>query len=130
MRLCVLAACGRDRFALRLLLALLCASPTIALAQSAPGEARVAPAAPDAVKLKNGGLLRGTISELIPGKSVVLITATGEVRTIPMEEVEYAGPPRAWPPHPRRAEQAAPGLSWSSKRPSLGSRSIAAPLAP
>lgn len=48
--------------------------------------------AKDIVRLKNGGLLRGTISELIPGESVTLVTVTGKVKEFPMDEVEYAGP--------------------------------------
>src|SRR3954471_22558833 len=49
-------------------------------------------AAPDVVRLKNGGMLRGTISELVPGGDVVLITATGEERRFAMRDVDYAGP--------------------------------------
>ncbi len=78
---------------------LACAAGT-ASAQSAPGEAKTfAPstAAPDVVRLRNGGLLRGTISELVPGESVVLITATGEVRRFAMADVEYAGPAAGLP---------------------------------
>lgn len=121
MRLCVWAAGRRARRLLRLVVALLCAGPSPARAQSAPGEARVAPAAPDAVKLRNGGLLRGTISELIPGKSVVLITAAGEVRTIAMDEVEYAGPASgmAAPPTPSRASSAGPKLELKATRPGV-----------
>lgn len=71
-----------------------------AYAQDAPGEAKrygTNATPPDAVRLKNGGLLRGTISELIPGDSVVLLTATGEVRRFPMSEVDYAGPAAGLP---------------------------------
>jgi hypothetical protein len=46
----------------------------------------------DIVKLKNGGLVRGTISELIPDDAVVIVTLSGETRRFPMAEVEYAGP--------------------------------------
>lgn len=85
------------------LLALL--APAAVHAQDAPGEAKIrtsAVAAPDAVRLQNGGLLRGTISELVPGDYVVLITATGDVRRFPMSEVVYAGPAAglAAPPAP------------------------------
>lgn len=50
-----------------------------------------APAAPDLVRLKNGGLVRGTISELVPGETVTIVTLTGEARKFPMAEVTYAG---------------------------------------
>ncbi|MFO0726269.1 MAG: hypothetical protein U1E65_20965 [Myxococcota bacterium] len=95
---------------------------SVASAQSAPGEARAAaPAAPDAVKLKNGGLLRGTISELIPGDTVVLITATGEVRRIPMADVEYAGPASglASPAAPAAPSATARTIELSSKVPGI-----------
>jgi len=74
---------------------LILAWPCVALAQDEPGAPRanaVPAAAPDVVKLKNGGLVRGTISELVPGQAVSIITALGDVRRYPMSEVEYAGP--------------------------------------
>jgi hypothetical protein len=94
----------------------------LAWAQAEPGAPRAyspAPAAPDVVRLKNGGLLRGTISELVPGESVVLVTATGEVRRFAMRDVEYAGPaaglPGAAPSAPAApstpAAPAAPGAT-------------------
>lgn len=46
----------------------------------------------DLVRLKSGGLLRGTISELVPGDTVTIVTVSGQTRTFPMAEVEYAGP--------------------------------------
>lgn len=49
-------------------------------------------AASDVVRLKNGSLLRGTISELLTGESVTIVTVTGKTREFPMSEVEYAGP--------------------------------------
>lgn len=48
--------------------------------------------APDVVRLKNGSLLRGTISELIAGETVTIVTITGKTRELPMADVEYAGP--------------------------------------
>jgi hypothetical protein len=60
-----------------------------------------APSAPDLVKLKNGGLVRGTIAELIPSDYVVIVSLSGETKRFPMSEVEYAGPadeqPRTYP---------------------------------
>ena len=46
----------------------------------------------DVVHLRNGGMVRGTISEQIPGERVVIVTLSGEVRSFPMSEVAYAGP--------------------------------------
>jgi hypothetical protein len=75
--------------------------------------------APDVVRLKNGGLLRGRISELAPGSRVTIITMTGEARVFDMSEVSYAGSaardpeasaaalPAAPPPSPP-AQQAQP----------------------
>ena len=51
-----------------------------------------APAAPgDVVRLKNGGLLRGTIVELKPGESVAILLPSGETRTVLAPEISYAG---------------------------------------
>jgi hypothetical protein len=47
---------------------------------------------PDIVRMKNGGLLRGTIIELAPGETVTVMTVDGQTRQIPMAEVSYAGP--------------------------------------
>jgi hypothetical protein len=49
-------------------------------------------AAKDVVKLKSGGLLRGTIAELVPGEFVVIVLITGETRRIAASEFDYAGP--------------------------------------
>jgi len=64
---------------------------TRAVAQEAP-PAQAATAAPDIVRLRDGSMVRGTIAELVAGQHVVLITLTGETRTYPMAEVDYAGP--------------------------------------
>jgi hypothetical protein len=61
-------------------------------AQDVAGKTADAPQAKDIVRLKNGGLLRGTISELVPGDSVTIITASGKTREFKMAEVDYAGP--------------------------------------
>ena len=66
---------------------------TLGRAQVVEGEAPAASAAaPDVVRLKNGSLLRGTISELLAGESVTIVTVTGKTREFAMSEVEYAGP--------------------------------------
>jgi hypothetical protein len=48
--------------------------------------------APDVVRLKNGGILRGTISELVPGDYVSIVLITGEPRKVPYADVQFAGP--------------------------------------
>jgi hypothetical protein len=63
------------------------------------------PAGGDVVKLKNGGLLRGSIAELVPGHFVVIVLITGETRRIPAEEFEYAGPDRAAESPPSEEEE-------------------------
>ncbi len=92
----------------------------VAAAQEPDSEGSPAPeqAAPetgptDIVKLKNGGMIRGKISELIPGDAVVIVTLTGDTRRFPMSEVEYAGPekPASAPAAPKKTapkEPAAP----------------------
>jgi hypothetical protein len=58
---------------------------------AAPASADAA-AGNDVVRLNNGGLIRGKISELIPGDSVVIVTLAGKTREFKMSEVAYAGP--------------------------------------
>jgi hypothetical protein len=60
------------------------AAPRSAGAQSAQAN--------DVVMLRNGGLLRGTISEYVPGSHVLMVTVTGETKRIKAAEVSYAGP--------------------------------------
>lgn len=64
-----------------------------ALLASTPVHAEDAPAgAPlDIVRLKNGGMVRGTIVELVPGKTVEITLPNGAGRTIPMDAVDWAG---------------------------------------
>lgn len=50
-----------------------------------------AQASPDVVELRNGGLVRGTIVENIPGSHVTIQLITGEVRRFPMAEVLRVG---------------------------------------
>ncbi|MDH5676939.1 MAG: hypothetical protein OEZ06_32785, partial [Myxococcales bacterium] len=102
-----------------------------ALAQQAEA-APVAPSAPaDLVLLKNGGLVRGTISELVPAEKVVIVTITGEARSYPMAEVEYAGPasgaPSAKPISPALDADAAPSSSQTASDEQSGSGSEAKP---
>lgn len=47
---------------------------------------------PDVVQLTNGGMVRGTIVENLPGDHVTIQLATGELRTFASAEVASAGP--------------------------------------
>ncbi len=69
------------------------APPGPAGAQAAPAAAPpVAASARDLVRRTDGGMLRGTIVELVPNEYVVLMLPTGETRRVAMSEVRYAGP--------------------------------------
>jgi hypothetical protein len=76
-------------------------SPAPAVAPTRPESAQ------DIVRLKNGGIVRGSISELDPKGSVIIVTLTGAVREYPMSDVTYAGPatkdPKATSPSTARA---------------------------
>lgn len=65
-----------------------------AAAEAPPGaqSERSSPAYPDVIRLKNGGLVRGTIAELVPNESVTIVSITSETKRFAMAEVEYAGP--------------------------------------
>jgi hypothetical protein len=87
---------------------LLLAAPVPAFAQSAGG------APPDLVKLKDGSMFRGTISELVTNDHVDIVLASGQTRRIPMKDVQYAGPanaatPAAAPPAPPPPPPPPPG---------------------
>jgi hypothetical protein len=64
-----------------------------ALLASTPVHAEDGPAGapPDIVRLKDGGMMRGTIVELVPGKTVEITLPNGAGRTIPMDAVDWAG---------------------------------------
>lgn len=67
--------------------------PSAAFPDGAPPVTRPAPApALDLVRLKDGSMLRGTISEMVPGDFVLIVLITGEKRRIPEGSVAYAGP--------------------------------------
>jgi hypothetical protein len=55
----------------------------------------------DVVRLKSGAVFKGEIAEQIPGEYVVIKLITGDVRKIPMAEVEYAGPQESAKPTAR-----------------------------
>lgn len=75
------------------------AAPPVAMPSSTASPANTrSSSALDVVRLTDGGLLRGTISELRVGDSVTLLTVLGEVRKIPWQSVAYAGPANGLPP--------------------------------
>ena len=90
-----------------------CAAPSLALAEEGPAEpppaaegtgeppvekAPAQSAPPDVVILRDGSFVRGTISELVAGKHVVIVPVVGEPRQFSMSEVTYAGPAAGAPP--------------------------------
>lgn len=85
-------------------------------AQEAGAPPAAGGAMPDIVRLKNGGIVRGTISELVPDDKVVIIMLTGESRTFPMADVAYAGAVSAEPtaasalPTPEPTQAPAPAV--------------------
>ncbi len=87
---------------------LVLASAPQAMAQTVP---------PDLVQLANGGMLRGTIVENLPGDHVTIQLATGEMRTLPSAEVRFAGP-----------ASAAPSASATEIVPPAPSASLATPM--
>lgn len=59
-------------------------------------------APPDIVRMKDGGLLRGTIAESVPGGFVTIVLLTGETRKVAASEIDYAGPADAAPSPPKK----------------------------
>jgi hypothetical protein len=84
---------------------------------SVPAAAQTAPAPPpDIIRTKDGGMLRGTIVEKVPNDHVEILLPNGQSRTVPMADVDYAGPtagdtgaapqaPAPPPPAPLPAQQ-------------------------
>src|SRR6266508_3122062 len=71
------------------------ASPSAPPTSSASAPAAASPAEkgpPDVVTLNDGGMLRGTIIELVPKQHVRIMLPDGETRRVPMDRVSYAGP--------------------------------------
>jgi hypothetical protein len=68
--------------------------PTQAFAQERESQAAQAASAtpPDVVLFKNGGMVRGTISEMLPQEYVVIALPSGDQRRFSMKEVKFAGP--------------------------------------
>ena len=89
-----------------------------AAASLAPAPARAQQAA-DVVSLKNGGMLRGTVVAIEPGKEVtILVTGTTEARTLPWAEVERVD--RAGVAAPAASSVAAPLPEATPAEPGLG----------
>lgn len=88
------------------MVAALLLTASLTAAQEAPSSPAVA-TPPDVVLLKDGGMVRGTISELKANDFVVITLSSGENRKIPMSEVGFAGPANEAPSHAARAETAA-----------------------
>jgi len=76
--------------------------------------------APDIVRMKDGGMLRGTIAESKAGQFVTIVLITGEARKIPAADYLYAGPvdaPSSVPaPAPAAAVAAVPAPNPNDSR--------------
>ncbi len=76
-------------------------APSVAPPPAAAHPLTVTP--PDIVRLRDGGMVRGTISELAPGGDVVIVTIAGEARRFAMRDVAFAGPVASDSPAPPAA---------------------------
>lgn len=74
---------------------LLASTLALFLTAAVPAVAQTLP--PDVVQLANGGMLRGTIVENLPGDHVTIQLTTGEIRTFPSAQVQFAGPAASAP---------------------------------
>jgi hypothetical protein len=83
-------------------------------AAPAPAPQAAATSAPDVVILKDGGMVRGTIAELVAGDHVTILTLTGATKTFNMGEVRYAGTASGAPSATTEAPRDAPARSRSS----------------
>ncbi len=103
----------------------LAAGVALASLAAAPRPARAQGAqASDVVMLRNGGLLRGTISEYVPGSHVVLVTVAGETKRVGAAELKYAGPAAGAP------GAAGPATSQGGGRGGRGTVTVNAPEVP
>lgn len=92
-----------------------------ALCLLVPVAASAQPVSPrDVVRLRNGGILRGTVAEVAPGLGVSIVLVTGETRRVPATEVVWVGtePPAPVVPivEPRRGAPS-PGMVVPSPEP-------------
>ena len=75
-----------------------------------PAPPKAQDAGPDELVLKNGGMLRGTLVAVEPGKSATLLLVTGETRVVEWKDVaevihgKYAPPPEEPRPPPEASE--------------------------
>jgi hypothetical protein len=70
-----------------------------------PSDAATGASAPlDVVLLKDGGMVRGTIAEIVAGEQVTILTMAGKTRTFMMTEVAYAGPASKMPSQEPKAK--------------------------
>jgi hypothetical protein len=74
---------------------------SLAFLTSAGAQAQAPSPVPDVVILRDGGLVRGTIVEAPADGPVTIQLVTGDVRTYPRADVEYAGPESSRPVPPR-----------------------------
>ena len=72
---------------------------------------------PDVVRLKNGGMVRGTILEAIPGEAVRVQLSDGNVREFPADTVDYAGPDSSPETAPRQEAPASPAAPTGATAP-------------
>lgn len=100
-----------------------------AQAAPTPSEAAVA----DSVELKNGGYLRGLIVEVDPASHVSLRTPDGQIRRIPVAEIEAAdraGKPLALTPPPTGTTPTAAAPAAAAAAPTGPAPNTARPAAP
>lgn len=79
---------------------------------------------PDVVELRNGGMVRGTLVENIPGDHVTIQLATGEVRTFPASDVVRVGsstPDPVMVPEPTYAQ---PAMGMAAQPPTVNLRVV------
>ena len=87
------------------------AAPSIAFAQphdSAPSPTATSSSGNDTIVTKNGGMLRGTIIEVLPEVQVRIQLATGEVATVPssqVDRIEHVAAPSAPVPAAARPDE-------------------------
>lgn len=104
-------ACDRGRRVRRLLAAAIVLwgmPPRHVGASPAVAEQVAATGLPDTVELKNGGFIRGVVTEFIPGSHVLVQTADGQARRIPAHDVAEVQRGAAAPSDPSLVSDDAP----------------------
>jgi hypothetical protein len=88
------------------------ASPSLVFAQTPDSTlAATSPAGSDIITMKNGGLLRGTIIEALPGVQARIQLATGEIVTVAWPQISRIEQGAA-PPAPAAKPEAPPSDVW------------------